>query len=215
MFFIIILICLFRLVALFSCLDNIAVMFITGCSREGIPPLSLRGLLEEYFTTFPHSRLRPSYNFLHRRSFCLELCCVAGCNSGELYQVSSELVLQWRKVSFHWKASKEAPWALLTYLASGQEVLIPLQHSFIPDLCYFREELQGWLQWLFWEVISSVEEPFFHSKDILEKSCRFLYQLQPYLLIFFAAAYHQPQGCNLHWHIVCIFRKPSWVVLES
>ena len=45
---IIILICLFRLLAFFSCFVEIVVLFSTGCSRAGIPPLSLRGLLGEY-----------------------------------------------------------------------------------------------------------------------------------------------------------------------
>ena len=116
---------MFRLVSLFGCLAKSAVLFSTGCSRVGIPPLSLRYLLGEYFTTFPHSILRPSYNFLHQRSFCRVLCCVAGCNNGELYWVTSELVLQWRKVSINWKACKESPSALLSYLASGQGLFIP------------------------------------------------------------------------------------------
>ena len=110
---------LFRLLAFFSCLVEIVVMFSTGCSRARIPSLPLRGLLEEYCTSFPHSGLGPSFRFLHRRGFCIILCCVAGCSSGELDWVSSELVLQWRKVSIHWKACKEAPWYLLTLLALG------------------------------------------------------------------------------------------------
>ena len=30
-----------------------------------------------------------------------------------------------------------------------------------------------------------MEEPLFHLEDLLDKSCRFLHQLQPYLLIIF------------------------------
>ena len=46
---------MFRLLAFFSCLVEIDVLFSTGCSRAGIPPLSLRGLLEENHISFPHS----------------------------------------------------------------------------------------------------------------------------------------------------------------
>ena len=39
---------LFRLLAFFNCLVEIAVLFSTGCFRARIPNLSLRGLLEEF-----------------------------------------------------------------------------------------------------------------------------------------------------------------------
>ena len=95
---------LFRLLAFFSYLVDFVVLFSTGCSRAGIPSLSLRGLLEEHCTSSPHSGLRPSYNFLHQHNFYRILCCVAGCSSGGSFWVSFELVLQWRKASIHWKA---------------------------------------------------------------------------------------------------------------
>ena len=116
---------LFRLLAFFSCLVEIVVLFSTGCSRVGIPLLSLRGLLKENCISFPHSGSRPSYKFLHQCSFYRILCCVARCNSGELFWVSSELVFQWRKVSIHWEVCEEAPWDLLIHLASCQGEFIP------------------------------------------------------------------------------------------
>ena len=46
---------LFRLLSFFSCLVEIVVLFSNACSRVEIPPISLRGLLEENLISFPHS----------------------------------------------------------------------------------------------------------------------------------------------------------------
>ena len=116
---------LFTLLEFFNCLVEFAVLFSTWCSRVGIPYISFKSLLEDYFTKSLHLGLRPRYIFLHQHFFYRILCCVAGFSSGEPYWVSSELVLQWRKVSIHWKACKEAPWAYLTHLALGQGLFIP------------------------------------------------------------------------------------------
>ena len=63
------------------------------------------------------------------------------------------------------------------------------------------------MQWLFGEVISSVEEPFFHLGDLLEKSCRFLHQLQPYLLIYVVASYLQPPRAATYIGTLCVFSE--------
>ena len=62
---------------------------------------------------------------------------------------------------------QRSPLRFIDTFSSIISIIYPLQRSFNPDLRYFREELQGWLQWLFWEVISLVEEPLFHPEDVL------------------------------------------------
>ena len=51
---------LFRLVALFICLAKIVVLFSTGCSRVGIPPLSLRSLKGRVLHYIPQLGIWPS-----------------------------------------------------------------------------------------------------------------------------------------------------------
>ena len=116
--------------AFFSYLVEIVVFLSTRCSQEGIPPLSLRGLLEEYFIHFHIQVCRPSYRFLHQHTFYRLLCCVAGCCSGGVKNPFSELVSHRRKVSFSWEICLEISWACLRYLALGQ--LFPIISNIVP-----------------------------------------------------------------------------------
>ena len=130
---------LFRLLSFFSCLVDIVVLFSSKCSRAGIPPLSLRGLLEENCISFPHSCFQAKLQLLHQRSFCNLLCCVAGCNSGGFRNPLSELVSHWRKDSFSWEISLEGSWTYFIYLAPGQ--LFPIIYSIVPaSNCIILEE---------------------------------------------------------------------------
>ena len=109
--------------------SKVAVLFSTGCSREGIPPLSLRGILEEYYIHFHIQVFRPSYNFLHQHSFCRVLCYVAGCCSGGLRNPLSELVSHRRKDSFSWENILEGYWTYFRSLELGQ--LFPIIYSIV------------------------------------------------------------------------------------
>ena len=106
---------LFRLVYLLSCLAKIAVLFSTGCSQSGIPPLSLRGLLEEYFSIIStYLAFWPSFN-LHVQHISVQNWVVLqGCSSGGEKSPFYELVLHWRKDSIHWECyQKIRPYRLL------------------------------------------------------------------------------------------------------
>ena len=121
---------LFRLLAFFSCLVEIAVLFSTGCSQVGIPYLSLRGLLEDNFIHFHIQVFRPSYIFLHQHIFYRLLCCVAGCCSGGFRNPLFELVSHWRKDSLSWEIILEGSWTYFRSLASSQ--LFPIISSIVP-----------------------------------------------------------------------------------
>ena len=110
--------------------SRVVVLFSTWCSRVGIPPLSLEGLLEEYCIHFHIHVFRPSYKFLHQRSFCRLLCCVAGSSSGGVRNPLSELFSHRRKVSFSWEIILESSWAYFRYLASLH--LFPIIFSVVP-----------------------------------------------------------------------------------
>ena len=110
--------------------SRVALLFSTECSRVGIPPISLRGLLEEYCIHFHIQVFRPSYKFLHQRSFYRLLCCVAGCSSGGVRIPLPELFSHRRKVSFSWEICLESYWAHFRSLALGHT--FPIISSTIP-----------------------------------------------------------------------------------
>ena len=100
-------------------------LFSTGCSRSGIPPLSLRGLLGEYWSIIStHPELFPSFILQLQCSFYIILCCVAGCCSGGLRNPLPELVFHRREDSFSWDISKEGFWAHFRSLELGQPIPI-------------------------------------------------------------------------------------------
>ena len=100
-------------------------LFSTGCSQSGIPTLSLRGLLGEYWSiTSAYLEFWPRFILQLQRSFCRILCCVAGCCSGGLRNPLSELVFHRRWDSFYWQINKEGFWENFRYLALGQPSII-------------------------------------------------------------------------------------------
>ena len=68
---------LFILLAFFSCLVDIVVLFSTGCSQVGIPPLSLRGILEDNLISFPHLGFQFKLHLSSSAKFLQDivLCC--------------------------------------------------------------------------------------------------------------------------------------------
>ena len=76
--------CMFRLGFLLL-FRRVAVLFSTGCSRAGIPPLPLRGLLGEIYIVFIHIQAWGQAPFFILSIISIaEYCCVAGCCSGGL-----------------------------------------------------------------------------------------------------------------------------------
>lgn len=120
---------LFRLLAFYNGLVEIAVLFTTECSRAGIQPLFLRGLLEELHS-FPHLGFQAKLQLLHRYNFYRIMCCVLGCCSGGFRNPLSELVSHWRKDSFTWEISLESSWTHFRSLVPGQ--LFPIIYSVVP-----------------------------------------------------------------------------------
>ena len=113
-------------------------LFSIRCSRAGIPPLSLRSLLEEYCIHFHIQVFRPSYNFLHQRSFCRLLCCVAGCCSGGVRIPLSKLVSHRRKAWFSWEIYLEISWEYFRSLELGHIFLI-ISNAFPARECVIFE----------------------------------------------------------------------------
>ena len=110
--------------------SRVAVLFSTGCSRAGIPPISLRGLLKEYCIHFHIHIFNPSYNFLRQRSLCRLLCCVVGCSIGGARNPLSQLFSRRRKVSFSREISLESSWEYFIYLALGH--IFPIIYNAVP-----------------------------------------------------------------------------------
>ena len=98
-------------------------LFSTGCSRAGIPHISLRGILGEYLSnisTYP--KFWPSFSLQLQHSFYRILCCVARCCSGGLRNPLSEVCFHRRKDYFSWEISLEGSWAHFKSLASSQDI---------------------------------------------------------------------------------------------
>ena len=124
-------------------------LFSTGCSWSGIPPLSLRGLLEEFAL---HSTIRHlakasvlMYNAVPVEDFVLRWREeVVEVDLGDLWARS-----HWREVPFSWEASKEGPRTYLTHFASGHSIFIPYSVVLVHDhvilvSCCSGQPKKGW-----------------------------------------------------------------------
>ena len=135
---IIILICLFRLLAFFSCLVEIVVLFITECSWLGIPPLPLRSSWRILVLSFPYFSILAKLQSSATAQFLFRfvLCC-------RVLQWRVEKPTFWasfhrRKDSFYWEIKKEGSWAHFRYLALGQPIPI-IYSAFLVWNCIILE----------------------------------------------------------------------------
>ena len=142
MFYIIILVYSdFFFLLLFS---RVAVLFSTGCSRAGIPPLSLRSLLGEFAFIF-HIRFSGQALAYFLSAVSAGQCVVFQGAAVEGIGIPlSELVSHWREVSFPWEICLERSWAHFRSMVSEHTFAnIP---SIVParECVIFRGSFNGW-----------------------------------------------------------------------